>query len=96
MAEQAHHPEVKITGIQENLSITGMPDLGHLDETPYEHDHVDFEQRFLERSPVPHHEIVHDAHGLQGAPVELAGQHLGVDGRTVLDQPTYEELLWAY
>ena len=95
MAEQAHHPEVKITGMQqENLSVHGIPELGHLDETPYEHDHVDYESRFLERSPVPHHEIGHDTHGLQAAPLEVVS-HLG-DVAHALDQPTYEELLWAY
>ena len=68
IAEQAHHPEVRVTGVQDNLSVKGIPELGHLDETPYEHDHVDFESRFIEQSPIPHHEITHDSHGIQELP----------------------------
>ena len=91
MAEQAHHPEVQFTGVQENLSIAGMPELGHLDETAYEHDHVDFESRFHEYQ-VPHHEVGHDAHGIQEEwQVDDNQDYTGNP-----DKMQYDELLWGY
>ena len=97
MDEQAHHPEVQVTGVRDNMSIKGIPELGHLDETPYEHDHVDFDSRFLEHVVVPHREVGHDAHGIQ-EPALLVRQHLGDDSHTHInpDDPTYDELLWTY
>ena len=88
---QAH----QVTGVQENLSIKGIPELGHLDETPYEHGHVDFESRFHEYDQVPHHEIGHDAHGIQQILMEPI---MPLDDDQYLHsnpEITYDELIWG-
>jgi len=63
-AQEAHHPEVFVTGVQDNLSIRGAPEIGHLDETPYEYAHSDYESRYMEHDQVPHEEVAHGDHGL--------------------------------
>jgi len=83
-AAQAH----QVSGVRDNLSVKGIPELGHLDETPYEHDHVDFDSRFIDHSAVPHHEVKYDAHGIQ--------EPLQDSDILNHDTPTYAELLWAY
>jgi hypothetical protein len=77
----AHHPEVAVQAKQ-NLTPRGSPDIGHLDTTPYEHAHSDYESRYLEHDVVPHHEVPHDVHGIQDHSLPVL--------------PSYEELLWAY
>ena len=83
---------------QENLTLHGYGDIGHLDETPYERTHSDFEARFIENPKLPHHEVEHDAHGIEV--VETAELHEGVGEGAVAPHmptlPSYEELLWAY
>lgn len=66
-AAEAHHPEGQVTGVRENLTMHGFAeaDIGHLDETPYEHSHSDFDARFIENERLPHHEVEHDGHGIE-------------------------------
>ena len=91
------HPNV--SQVADNLSIKGLEDLGRLDETPFEHDHVDFDARFFEKSPIPHQEVGHDAHGIQEVVVDDLLTHGGDQDshkHHMPDTPSYEELLWAY
>ena len=88
-----------MTGVRDNLSVAGIPELGHLDETPYEHDHADYESRFIDYDVVPHHESGYDSHGIQDVgTTEATRRHLGDDAHTHTrpDEATYDELLWAY
>lgn len=75
----AHHTGLTVETIR--------PHIGHLDETPYEHVHAGYDARFVDHSVVPHREITHTGHGVQG--------HL-VDEKSMTLLPTYDELLWAY
>ena len=80
------------------MTLHGYGDIGHLDETPYERTHSDFEARFIENPKLPHHEVEHDAHGIEV--VETAELHEGVGAEAAAHHmptlPSYEELLWAY
>jgi hypothetical protein len=62
---EAHRNEAD----EENLAVHGIPELGHLDTTPYEVQHSDYDARFGEHVVVPHHERAHDTHGLEHAVV---------------------------
>lgn len=79
---------MSVFGVQRNLTVRGSEGMSHLDVTPYEHDHSDFDARFIEHDRVPHHEVAHDEYGVEHAVVERV-HHMP----TV---PSYEELLWAY
>ena len=92
-AAEAHHPEVQVVGVRDNLSVHGAPEIGHLDQTPYEHAHSDFDARFIDHDRVPHGEVAHNVHGIQEV-VERAEHNQHVHAMPSL--PSYEELLWAY
>ena len=54
----AHHTGLTIAHV--------TPHIGHLDETPYEHVHAGYDARFVDHSVVPHLEVPHGPHGVQG------------------------------
>jgi hypothetical protein len=71
----------------DNLAVHHVPDFSEV--TPYERDYADFEARFKDHDIVPHHEVDHDDHGIQGkVQKDSDPMHHST--------PTYEELLWAF
>jgi len=85
-----HHDGLNYHDMEAHYPMEGHSNpatVGHLDETPYEHAHSDFDARFREHDPIPHDEVKHDAHGIEG--------HF-VHDEHAASVPSYEELLWAY
>ena len=90
--DREHH---EVHGVRDNLTVHGNPDLSHLDETPFEHAHSDYESRFVEHDVVPHHERAHDEHGIETEEHHESREHHS-HASHMPSLPSYEELLWAY